>query len=243
MAIQKIDEKTYAFGKYNGHTLIWDVIDHTLIWDVIDNDADECDRLLLCRELVCCRKFDGKSNDWEDSELRDWLNSVFLLSFDKEEKDRIIMINDCYFFLLSTGEYNDYKENIISHFASWWLRSPGHHTSEAKKITYENIYDTDVFVPSVGVRPAVFMRLPLSKNNPQSDEKYYITNIRRCTVPGLFEYTAEHVHEIKKFYCDDEKTTKKLWEMVRGENRPVKLSFDKTTNNNNDLKRLIDIHD
>lgn len=80
-------------------------------------------------------------------------------------------------------------------------------------------------------------------DDSQSDTKYYITNIRRRSVPGLFEYTAERVHETKKFYCDDEKTTKKLWEMVRGENRAVKLSFDKTTNNNNDLKRLIDIYD
>ena len=75
MTIHKIDEKTYAFGKYNGRTLIWDVI-----------DKDACYPLLLCREIVCCRVFDPMINIWEKSELRCWLNLDFLSLFDKEEK-------------------------------------------------------------------------------------------------------------------------------------------------------------
>lgn len=233
MAIQKIDEKTYAFGRYNAHTLIWDVI-----------GEDACYSLLLCREIVCCRAFDKKTKEWEDSELHDWLNSDFLFSFNKDEKDRIVLRNDDYFFLLSREEYEQFRENIIGCFSSWWLRSPGDSTSTAKKVTYENdICNCDVFFFTVGVRPAVLMRLPLSKNNPQSDTKYYITNIRRCTHPGGFEYEAEPVHETKKFYCDDVETTEILWKMAKDKYKPVKLSFDKTTNNNNDLKRLIDIYD
>ncbi|MBQ7906657.1 MAG: hypothetical protein IJ309_01640 [Clostridia bacterium] len=47
---------------------------------------------LLCENAIACHRFSEKTNNYESSEIRSWLNDTFLnTAFSKEEQERIIV--------------------------------------------------------------------------------------------------------------------------------------------------------
>ncbi|MBR3179424.1 MAG: TIR domain-containing protein [Clostridia bacterium] len=131
----------------------WDTItfgkntDGKIEWLVIHTDGDR--KLLLCKKPVCSMAF-GKNIEWEDSNVRKWLNSSFFnSSFSSIEKKLIVKttvktlipimkyidggsyetadvkeeLTDDYVFLISAKEFQDYS--VANHYelsGSWWTR-------------------------------------------------------------------------------------------------------------------------
>ena len=108
-------------------------------WRVLANEGD---RVLLISEYgLDSHQFDSKSGDWESSDLRNWLNAVFVdAAFSAEERGRI----DGEVFCLSADEAEELfssnedrlckpteyaiKQGIEPDKAgicSWWLRTHG----------------------------------------------------------------------------------------------------------------------
>lgn len=159
-----MSDKSITFGKYK-KPLVWDVIDET-------DDA----QLLLCRDIVEYRMFDPKSNDWEMSDIRSWLNNYclnihtgddysnigFLNAFTEIELNRL---RDYYYvdrdaiFLLSKDEYEAHKGNIKSISGYWWLRSPGSSTYCAADVVKDgSVMDNLYYVYAIlGVRPTLWL--------------------------------------------------------------------------------------
>ena len=110
-------------------------------WQVLARENNKA--LVISRYALDARRFDPKSNDWNKSEIRRWLNGEFYSStFSGEEKARIISFNLDDVFLLSREESEKYfadddarkckptsyakakGADVYDDFCWWWLRSP-----------------------------------------------------------------------------------------------------------------------
>ena len=103
------------FGVYDGKPIKW---------RILKNDIDSV--YVLSEEGLCSKKFtEHYSNDWNNSDLRKWLNGKFYSdSFNDDEKSKIIRSNDDLITLLSKEE----AEKLMFYGArffgdNWWLRS------------------------------------------------------------------------------------------------------------------------
>ena len=164
------------FGRYP-QTAAGDVQD--IEWRVLAVDGDKV--LAISRYGLDARPFDEESNDWEDSEIRGWLNGEFYEdSFNDAEKGIIASSAPGKVFLLSKKEAEEYfdsdedrkcapTEYAKANGASangdgccwWWLRSP---VPNYSNFVYYVYYDGDLYFYyvdySVGsVRPALWINL------------------------------------------------------------------------------------
>ena len=71
--------ESVTFGRLNGRDIEWTV-----------EKTDGNTMLLITKDCIGYMPFDDKTNDWETSDLRRWLNDDFLDEFSDEEKSRII---------------------------------------------------------------------------------------------------------------------------------------------------------
>ena len=72
--------KTVNFGRINGQSIQWNILRRY-------NDGSV---LLVTKKCIGRMPFDNNSNDWETSELREWLNDGFIDEFSDDENARII---------------------------------------------------------------------------------------------------------------------------------------------------------
>ena len=150
-------------------------------WQVLARENNKA--LVISRYALDARRFDPKSNDWNKSEIRRWLNGEFYSStFSGEEKARIISFNLDDVFLLSREESEKYFANNDARrckptayakakgalgmydFCFWWLRSPCPDLSNfACNVSYDGSVNVDlsdnVDTDSDSVRPALWINL------------------------------------------------------------------------------------
>lgn len=76
--------ETVNFGRYNGKAIEWQILEKL--------SDGSC--IMITKEDIAQKRFDGSNNMWEGSELREWLNTDFLEEFSEEEKDRILPVKN-----------------------------------------------------------------------------------------------------------------------------------------------------
>jgi len=131
-----------------------------LTWKKLGEYNDETD-IYLCDQIVDIRRFDEKSNEWNESELKRWLNCEFYRkAFSDEQRKQIVrneITQDCV-FLLSVEEFIKYKRRIAIATDYWWLRSRGNFTSYAAIVhNHSAINDGCNVVINYCVRPAILL--------------------------------------------------------------------------------------
>ena len=153
-----------------------------LDWLVLEERDDRA--LILSLEIIETRQYHSTSNDitWEQSDIREYLNSEFYNSFSAADQARIIettLINSDNpifsipggndttdkIFLLSIDEVQTYFDSNTSRTAlnaegnvEWWLlRSPGSHGATATFVDSDgDIYSYPTY-GTVGIRPALWL--------------------------------------------------------------------------------------
>ena len=158
------------FGKYD--------------WLVLEKRDDSI--LLITKNIIERRAYHGvrteKDMTWENSDLRKYLNLIFLNSFSPEERSRIRLTHnknnanpefgtnggndtDDYIFLLSIEEAQalDYRAATYGDDAYWWwLRSPGCVDIDGAGINADgsiSIGGLDKYRVDGGLRPALWLSL------------------------------------------------------------------------------------
>lgn len=154
-------------------------------WIILERYSDDT-ALLISKYCLAARRFDSTSNDWEQSEIRQWLNNEFYnATFKDEDKNAIIKNREagCKVFLLSVEEANKYFKNNEDRIAYptpcaivrgayindnyggscwWWLRSPGTFQNYAAYVDDDGYVDSgglDVDDDSRAVRVALKINL------------------------------------------------------------------------------------
>jgi hypothetical protein len=135
--------------------------------------------LVIAKEIIKKMSFNSRrnSNNWADSEIREWLNGEFLKQFDEEQLERI---SDTFnedvgttdkIFLLSIDEailyFNDDDSRVAGYqgmIGWWWLRSPGAAYSYVVAavngggvIRADEINGGDAAGDNLGVRPVLWL--------------------------------------------------------------------------------------
>ena len=164
------------FGRYP-QTAAGDVQD--IEWRVLSVEGDKV--LAISRYGLDARRFDEESNDWENSEIRGWLNGEFYNdSFNDDEKGIIASSDPGKVFLLSKKEAEEYFDSdedrkcVPTEYAKangasetngccyyWWLRSPFPNNSYC---VYSVLFDGVISFSSVNdfngsARPALWINL------------------------------------------------------------------------------------
>jgi hypothetical protein len=149
------------FGSYPFET---DGTEKPIEWRILEKNEDGT-ALLISKYGLDAMRFDSSSNNWEQSEIRMWLNNEFYnATFKDEEKNAIIKNRETgsKVFLLSEDEANKYFKNNEDRIAYptpyakkrcaytlggscwWWLCSPGTYQKGAANV------DDDGYVSSFG---------------------------------------------------------------------------------------------
>lgn len=173
-------------GAYEPEPIEWRVL------DIQDGKA-----LMISEYLLDARKYDSQSNEWENSELRAWLNDEFLnKAFDPEERERLNGIEGDKVSVLTLSESRKYfsgnndrmavttsyaRKNGADHSEGdnsgwWWLRSPGFHGCNTSVVLASGrVYDYGNVIGYIHgcVRPVVLVSLSdvdISTKLPDSSE-------------------------------------------------------------------------
>jgi tetratricopeptide (TPR) repeat protein len=157
IAVRELYGKKIRFGNY-----LWRVL------AVYQGNA-----LLITENVIKNRRFDKRSNSWEQSEIRNYLNGKFLEEFSANERQCIAMQNPRWptndqVHLLSIDEaqrfFSNDKDRIVCFdgcTGMWWLRSPGGYQSFSALVNYDGSvidYGCNVGIDG-GVRPALWLNL------------------------------------------------------------------------------------
>ncbi|MBO5261964.1 MAG: hypothetical protein J6B45_02860 [Clostridia bacterium] len=168
----QVDFGSYYFDYLSG--------EEPINWIIIDKNEEGA--LLVSKYIIDCKRFNNKKqavNNWGDSDIRKWLNGVFLsLAFEKEERERIIPVildkepDMDFLFLLNSDETQKYKsyltlyaptpfakEKKLSPWADWWLRDTQY--SMPLSVTGREPLRNCPVNPTktgVGVRPALWVK-------------------------------------------------------------------------------------
>lgn len=153
----------------------------TITWTAI-HKYDNGTTLYLCDSVIRHMAFsEYGNNDWEESDIRRWLNNEFLqLCFNDEERAKIINHSETgdSIFLLSKEEYRFCRENdficdkrfsyeeirgfipLLKSPNDWWLRSKGVNNNYSCLVSFmgEIYHYGNPFHDNVGVRPAILVR-------------------------------------------------------------------------------------
>ncbi len=156
LKVAQIGDTVY-FGNYNGAPLEWIVAD--------DDEGNLC---LVAKEIVERKEYDDYEGDkdyitWQNSSLRQWLNSSFYeQAFLNAQKKAIVNyyddINDCYDYVSLPSNtnisviYNYYKDIVSDDI---WLYS--YNYSDSKNVIEHKKIDTSNYFGTFGVKPTVWI--------------------------------------------------------------------------------------
>ena len=142
------------FGTYKGNTVLWTIL------------KTEQDRMLLItKDSVENIAFNDevKNITYENSTIRDWLNSGFVKEFSEGQKERILKQSensDDEIFILNKEEYEKYSKNLSFNTDSdWWLRTKNHAGMMFVNKNGEVNETGESVVRAIGVRPCVWISL------------------------------------------------------------------------------------
>ena len=165
--LEIFETRRLRFGRYNDEEIVWDP--KTMINNCV---------LLVADDILACGKFDEKSCDWNDSEIRRWLNNDFYNEAFNETEKKFIGDYLCgdKVFLLSAQEFYQYcpederiKKGTIGAkkqglwvytkgYSCWWLRS-----SDGTYVDrVDDIGGVTSFFPNsshVGIVPAILLKI------------------------------------------------------------------------------------
>ena len=138
-------------GQYKGKPIGWQVIE-TMEHKVLLVASKTIDEMPYNREF--------KSIEWEESDIRNWLNRDFYNSFDQEEKNKIIKKGNDKVFLLTKDEFKKYKK-IKNISTAWWLASNGNENTKASFVDDKGKLNTkgDLVTKLHGIRPAFWLSI------------------------------------------------------------------------------------
>ncbi|MBP5261115.1 MAG: TIR domain-containing protein [Clostridiales bacterium] len=126
-------------------------------WTVLDVQGSQV--LLLSTLTVSVRRFDPSSNDWNNSEIKSWLNSTYYnQAFTSQEQSMIVDKGYGKVFLLSIEEDRAYRGLYQISGNNFWLRSPGTNSHYAALDVFGSVNDYSIDVDrDAGVRPAIWI--------------------------------------------------------------------------------------
>ena len=133
--------KNVEFGSYP-QTANGDI--QAIEWQILAKEENKM--LVISKYAIEAKRFDVSSNDWKNSEIRQWLNGDFYNNaFSEQEKKNINSFNGDNVFLLSMEEASKYFANNKERKCNateknkkngayvdakgcsyWWLRSPSY---------------------------------------------------------------------------------------------------------------------
>ena len=141
MAVLNIHTKfeTMTFGTYNGQPIEWEIFEK-----LNDNSY-----ILVTKDCIDYREFNGTSNLWEGSELRTWLNSDFLMEFTDEEKSRIKRVTNEVILA-----YNDRGLAVSGdhpHYCNYTKKN----VDDLSKTAYHYYLDDVVYIPTLDMMQTI----------------------------------------------------------------------------------------
>ena len=165
-ALKKGD--TYTFGNYHGANE----------WIVLEVKGTSIH--LLSKKVIDCRRFDDDDNNWENSEIRKWLNDEYYTEAFSDTEEGLIMETegDKVSFLtidearnlltddMWRAEPTEYAvsqgvEVFYVNQCFWWLRSPGLNSFYSAHALDSGVSSEGAWVTNdyFGVRPALWINL------------------------------------------------------------------------------------
>lgn len=124
---------TMIFGTYNNAPLEWEIYESL-------NDGTE---ILITKDAITELRFDDNSNLWEESELREWLNSEFLDGFSEDEKSKILKTTNAQILPTEHKSYALWGDH--THY--WNFTKKG--ASNLSKTAYHYYLDDYVYLPTL----------------------------------------------------------------------------------------------
>lgn len=126
-------KKTVEFGTYDGKPIKWEIADEL-------NDGT---LILITKDCISERRFDGSSNMWEISELRQWLQNEFIAEFTEEEKSRIVPVTN---EVILSG--NDKNLAVSGDHAHYWNFTKDR-VGDLSKTAYHYYLEDSVYIPTL----------------------------------------------------------------------------------------------
>lgn len=140
---------TFEFGKFAGESIKWKILEES-------NGT----MYVISKNILCEKVWDsGGSTDWQESDIRKWLNNDFYNNaFNNREKRFISDVSEDKITLLSFDEIKgllNQEEKSLE--AQWWLRSR-RGKREAWIIDSRGCFSGYGTSWSAGVRPALYLK-------------------------------------------------------------------------------------
>lgn len=144
-----MSKRVITLGSWNGNPIEWIVL-----------KEDDFSALVVSKNVLFTRRFDPSSNDWNNSEIRAYLNGDFFRQAFTDE-DRKSVVNASVdgrktdIFLLSKSEAKSYMSGDELNTGSWWwFRSPSYNgdVSISGFFGFSSVYNT------YGVRPSMYVK-------------------------------------------------------------------------------------
>lgn len=129
----EIKRDIITFGTYNGEPIEWEIFEK-----LNDNSY-----ILVTKDCVDYKTFNGTSNLWETSDLRTWLNSDFLKEFTDAEKARIKSVTNEVILA-----YND-RGLAVSGDHPHYCNFTRKNVDDLAKTAYHYYLDDIVYIPTL----------------------------------------------------------------------------------------------
>ena len=149
-----MSKRVITLGTWNGNPIEWIVL-----------KEDDFSALVVSKNVLFTRRFDPSSNDWNNSEIRAYLNGDFFRQAFTDE-DRKSVVNafvdgrKTNIFLLSKGEAESYMSGaeLTANF-EWWLRSPHpYYDNHFWCVFSGGSFGCHAIYNTYGVRPAMYVK-------------------------------------------------------------------------------------
>ncbi len=150
-----LPSSTIEFGRFNGEPVKWEVVERY-------NDGT---MLLVTKDCIGYMPFDDSENDWDNSDLRQWLNDGFLDDFTNEEKSRIMRVTNE--IVLPYDLRDKAAAGDHSHYWNYTRDLVG----DLSKTAYHYYLEDDVFIPTldmmedIDVPDSYWILCPYTSNN------------------------------------------------------------------------------
>lgn len=128
-----IPSKTIELGSFNGKPVEWEIAKR----------CEDGSLILVTKEAVGYMPFDEDANNWENSDLRYWLNHDFLMEFTMAELKNIVPVSNSVMLPYeekSNAEYGDH--------AHYWNFTPSM-VGNLSDTAYQHHVDDMVFIPTL----------------------------------------------------------------------------------------------
>ncbi len=140
----KIPPATVEFGTFNGEPIKWQIAEKY-------NDGT---MLLVTKDCIGYMPFDEESNDWESSELREWLNTDFTADFTEEEMSHIMTVTNE--IILSDEEKDEAVAGDHPHYWNFTRNQVG----DMSKTAYHNYLEDNVYIPTLDMMEGIDFKEP-----------------------------------------------------------------------------------